>query len=88
MNAQRMISVGEGGSINPADVVLIASMASTPIKRLVRHTDPQKIVNLTYGYPRRSLIVFANGFIAITHLPVDTLTRMICSGREAHLDNP
>jgi regulator of extracellular matrix RemA (YlzA/DUF370 family) len=88
MNAPSMIAIGEGGSINPAEVVLVASMTSAPVKRLVRQTDPQKIVNLTYGYPRRSLIVFANGFIAITHLPVDALTAAVCSERAAHLDNP
>jgi len=77
-----MISMGEGGSINPARVVLVASLRSAPIKRLVKETEPGRLINLTYGYPQRSVIVFENGFVAITKYEADELAKAIWRGKE------
>ena len=81
-----LISMGEGGSINPARVVMVASMASAPIKRFVHQTAPDKLVNLTYGYPQRSVIIFDNGMVAITRYPAEQVTLVIGSGKEVDND--
>ena len=77
-----MIMMGEGGSINPERVIMIAALSSAPIKRLLKHTDKQHIINLTYGYPQRSVAIFDNGFIAITRYSVTALSQAIITGKE------
>lgn len=60
-----MLLFGQGGAINPARVVLVASAKSTPIKRLLQVTAPDRIFDLTYGYPRGAVILFDNGCLAL-----------------------
>lgn len=77
-----LIAMGEGGSINPERVVMVASMFSAPIKRLIKQTPPDKVLNLTYGYPQRSVVVFDNGMLAITRYHVEDLSFAIQAGKE------
>lgn len=70
----KMILLGAGGSINPDQVLMIASLRSAPIKRLLKLAPPEKVINLTYGYPRRSLVIFENGMLVISRVDVDELT--------------
>lgn len=72
-----MLILGRGGSINRERVVLIASLSSAPIQKLLRDIDPDRVVNMTYGYPRRSIIVFDNGMIAIASRTIEELTRAV-----------
>lgn len=81
-----MITLGEGGSINPERVILVASMASAPVKRFVKHTDPANLVNLTYGYPRRSVVVFDTGVVAITSYEPERLALAVRYGKEIDPD--
>lgn len=81
-----MISMGDGGSINCDRVILVASMSSAPIKRFVKDTEPGKLVNLTYGFPQRSIIVFDNGTVAITSCPVNKLDFAIRTKTEVEAD--
>ncbi|MEL6525595.1 MAG: DUF370 domain-containing protein [Chloroflexota bacterium] len=86
MTINYMISMGEGGSINADRVIAVASMASAPVKRFVDNTPPDKLLNLTYGYPRRSIVVFDNGFVAITRYPVEELDFAIRTKTEVNHD--
>jgi regulator of extracellular matrix RemA (YlzA/DUF370 family) len=70
----KMILLGAGGSINPDQVLMIASLKSAPIKRLLRLASPEKVINMTYGYPQRSLLIFENGMLVISRVDVDELT--------------
>lgn len=83
----RMMLMGEGGSITPERVVMIASLQSEPVKRFVKYTDAKQVVNMTYGYPQRSVIVFDNGMIAITRYSVEELTTAINHGEEVYSDD-
>lgn len=77
-----MLMMGEGGSINPERVLLVASLKSAPIKRLVKYTEGNKVINITYGYPQLSVIVFDNGMIAVTCYPVEELSAALRRERE------
>lgn len=86
MSMNYMISMGEGGSINPDRVIMVASLASQPVKQFLKNTPPDKLLNLTYGYPRRSIVVFDNGFVAITRYPVEQLDFAIRTKTEVEYD--
>lgn len=77
-----MILMGDGGSLNPERVVMVASLKSAPIKRLLRKQDAARIVDLTYGYPQRSLVIFDNGMMAITRYDVPELSFALRIGKE------
>lgn len=81
-----LIMIGKGGSINPERVLMIASLKSAPVKRLLKHADPDKVINMTYGYPQRSLIIFDTGFMAVTHHETYALSRAVRQGREVDYD--
>lgn len=84
--ATNVILMGEGGGINPARVILVASMKSAPVKRFVKHTDPGKVINMTYGYPQRSIVVMDTGTVIITCYDVYELTHAIRQGKEVDRD--
>jgi regulator of extracellular matrix RemA (YlzA/DUF370 family) len=75
-----LMSMGESGCINPQRVLMVVSLKSAPIKRLLKETPPYNVINMTYGYPQRSLIVFDNGMLAITRHEVETLSAAIRRG--------
>ncbi len=81
-----IIMMGEGGSINPERVLMIASLKSAPIKRLLKYVESSKIINMTYGYPQRSLMIFDNGMVVITRFEVEELSMAIRSGKEVEYD--
>lgn len=69
----RMLFLGRGGSVNINRIVAIAPFKSKPVKRLLDAAGPGKVLNLTYGYPRQSVILLDNGFIVITSQLVEEL---------------
>lgn len=69
----RMLLLGRGGSVNVDRIVAIAPFKSKPIKRLLDAAGPGKVLNLTYGYPRHSVILLDNGFMVITSQLVEEL---------------
>ena len=81
-----MLILGRGGSINAERVIALAHAKSAPIVRLVQATDPCHVLNMTYGYPRRSVIILDNGFIVISSRTPDELARAVGMG-EALEDN-
>jgi len=83
----RMMLMGEGGSITPERVIMVASLQSEPVKRFLKYTDAKMVVNMTYGYPQRSVIVFDNGMVAVTRYTVEQLTTAINRGEEVYHDD-
>ncbi|MDX2076632.1 MAG: DUF370 domain-containing protein [bacterium] len=72
-----ILIIGRGGSINASRVTAIANAKSAPIKRLLECTNPQQILDLTYGYPRRAVLVLDNGMLAIVSRSPEELARAI-----------
>ena len=83
-----MILLGEGGSINPERVTMVASAKSAPIKRLLKTIEPHRVIDLTYGYPRESVLVMDTGMLAITSYPIEKITYAIRIGKEVNPDEP
>jgi extracellular matrix regulatory protein A len=69
----RWVMMGMGGAVDAEKVVAVVSAQSTPVKRLLKTTPKERVFNMTYGYPRRSVMLFDNGYLAVVSMPVDEL---------------
>jgi len=78
----KVLILGRGGSINVDRVIAVAHAKSAPISRLIQSTDDSKVLNLTFGYPRRSVLVLDNGFIVLSSRTPDELARALASCEE------
>lgn len=67
------VALGEGGILDTERIVAIGRANSAPVKRLVESTVPEKVLYLTYGYPRQSVILLENGFLAVVSLSLEDL---------------
>lgn len=76
----RMIILGRGGVIDAQRVVAIGSARSAPVKRLLKSIAAEKVLDLTYGYPRESVILLDNGYLAIVSRTVGELARALDDG--------
>ena len=74
------IMLGHGGAINPEQVLAIGRAGSAPIKRLLKEAGQGKVLNLTYGYPRQSVILLNNGYLAIVSLTVEDILETLYPG--------
>lgn len=79
-----MLLVGHGGAINTAHVIAVASIKSAPVQRLLKATPPERVLDLTYGYPRHAIILFATGWIIISNRTPQELTRALHSAEDEH----
>lgn len=79
-----MLLVGQGGAINTAHVIAVASIKSAPVQRLVKAAPPGRVLDLTYGYPRQAIILFADGWIIISSRTPAELTRALHVGEGDH----
>jgi regulator of extracellular matrix RemA (YlzA/DUF370 family) len=77
-----ILILGRGGSINADRVIAIAPAKSAPILRMMEATDASHVLNMTYGYPRRSVIVLDNGFLVISSRTPGELARAVGSCEE------
>lgn len=84
----RLITLGRAGVIDADRIIAMASLHSTPIKRLVAKTAPERILNLTYGYPRETLVVLADGYLVIVSQTIDELTQVLGSLRIDQHEQP
>jgi regulator of extracellular matrix RemA (YlzA/DUF370 family) len=84
----RILILGRGGSIDADRVVAVASAKSAPIKRLLQAIGPERVLNLTYGYPRQAVILFDNGYLAVVSRTVDELARALHMEGEANGQPP
>lgn len=71
------ITIGQGGVIDTARVVAVANARSAPVKRWLENIDPVRIINLTYGHPRQSIILLDNDYLILVPLSPDELTRLL-----------
>jgi regulator of extracellular matrix RemA (YlzA/DUF370 family) len=83
-----VLILGRGGSINADRVIAIAHAKSAPTIRLLQATDANRVVNLTYGYPRRSVIILDNGFIVLSSRTPDELARAVGMCEELKDEDP
>jgi regulator of extracellular matrix RemA (YlzA/DUF370 family) len=66
-----------GGVIATMKIVAIARADSAPVRRLLREVGEGNVVNLTFGQPRRSVVIMETGHLIITALsPVQLLRRL------------
>ena len=77
-----LLILGRGGVINSDQVVAIAPAKSAPIKRLLEAAGAERVLNLTYGYPRQAVILLNNGFLVISSRSMEELTRAIGLGED------
>lgn len=73
------IPLGRGGILASERILAVASVRSAPVKRLLAHIAPERIVNLSYGYPRETVVLMEGGMFIITSLTVEQLTDILTS---------
>lgn len=82
----KILLLGRAGSINRERVVAIARARSAPILRMIQATDPSRVLNMTYGYPRRSVMVLDNGFIVLSSRTPEELAKALGLCQELNND--
>jgi len=73
----RWTVVGQGGVICAERIVFVANARSAPVKRWIEKADPARIINLTYGYPRRAVLLLDNGYLVIVPIGPEDLVRLL-----------
>lgn len=81
-----MLILGRGGVINTDEVVFVVPFRSVPVKKLLALLPPERVLNLTYGYPRESVVLLKNGMYLIASRSVGELVKALHV--EANDDNP
>ena len=76
-----LLTVGRGGMVDAHRVIVIASARSAPIKRLLTVTAPERVINLTYGYPREAVLVLDGGYVVVVSQTIEELTEILNSQR-------
>lgn len=77
-----IISLGPGGALDLSRIVAVGRVTSAPIKRLLAAAGPQHVINLTYGYPRQSVVLLDNGYLAVVSLTVEDILDKLYPGEE------
>ncbi len=78
------LDLGRGGLITLDRIVAVARANSAPVKRLLEAAGPARVLNLTYGEPRQSVIVLDNGYLAVVTPTPETLMEMIDAIHSSH----
>jgi regulator of extracellular matrix RemA (YlzA/DUF370 family) len=79
------VVVGKGGILAADRVVAVARANSAPIRRLVEAVGRERVVDLTFGQPRRAVVVLDSGHVVAVSLTPEALLRRLReagSGRE------
>ncbi len=71
------ISLGRGGAIATQRVVAAARANSAPVKRLLAAAGPARILNLTYGDPRETVLLLDTGHLAIISQPLEVIVSLL-----------
>ena len=69
----RWIVVGKGGVLAADRVVAVAQASSAPIRRLAEAVGRERMVDLTFGQPRRAVVVLDSGHVAAVSLTPEAL---------------
>ena len=59
------IDLGKGGALVIDRIVAIARSDSAPIRRLVEAVGRERVVDLTFGRPRRTVAVLDSGHVVV-----------------------
>ncbi|MBN1814842.1 MAG: DUF370 domain-containing protein [Anaerolineae bacterium] len=62
------IDLGKGGALVIERIVAIARVDSAPIRRLLEAVGRSRVVDLTFGRPRRAVAVLDSGHIVIVSM--------------------
>jgi len=73
----RMLLFGRGGAVTVESVLAVANAKSAPIKRLLASANPQDLLDLTYGYPRKAVLILSNGMLAVVSRTPEEIARVI-----------
>lgn len=77
-----LIAIGDSALIDAGRIVAVVPRRSAPIERLLRQYPPERVLNLTHGYPRRSVIIFEDGTLALISLSTAALRDLL----RAHME--
>lgn len=73
----RWLDVGKGGILSVSSIVAVSRIDSAPIQRLANAFADDRIIDLTYGRPRQSLVVLDSGHVAFVSMaPQMVLSRL------------
>lgn len=67
------LDLGGGGALSAGRIVAVSRFDSAPIRRMVEAVGRDRVVNLTYGRPRQSVVVLDSGHVAVVSIAPDTL---------------
>lgn len=73
----RWITLGPGGVLDAEHVVAVTPARSAPVNRLLKAAGQARVINLTYGYPRRTVVLLDNGFLALVALSTEELADVL-----------
>ncbi len=73
----KLLQVGRGGAIAPERVLAVARASSAPVKRLLEAAGPSRVLNLTYGEPRQSVVALDTGWLVLVSIPIEALLTML-----------
>lgn len=73
----RLLRMGEGGLLDAGRIVAVARARSAPVRRLLKHADASRVLDLTYGYPRESVVLLEGGWLALISLTPQALLNML-----------
>ena len=62
------LDLGKGGVLALGRVIAVAQVNSAPIKRLVDAIGSDRVIDLTFGRPRRAVVILDSGHVALVNL--------------------
>ena len=72
--SNRLLNVGLDNMVSKDEIVAIARPDSLPIKEMIQAYDDQnRLIDLTRGRKRRSVIVSSSGYVILSPLRTPTL---------------
>ena len=75
------ITFGRGGIVERERILIMASVRSIPIKRWLSKIEPSRVINLTFGYPRETVVLLEGGYLVIISQTIEELSDRLASER-------
>lgn len=67
------LDLDKGGILALGRTVAVAQVNSAPIKRLVEAIGSDRVIDLTFGRPRHSVVILDSGHVALVNLTPQVL---------------
>lgn len=74
---ENWLRLGYGGLVGRQRIVAVGRARSKHMRRLIEATPPGCLLDLTYGYPRESVVLLEGGFLAIVSVPLEELQELL-----------